>query len=91
MKRRIASHYALIDGALERDIVVEVDDTCAITSIWRTATLDSVAGVEFYPIKSLKNLLRLHAFIYGNNAKGAQEQVVSFNIGLRWQMKVFQR
>lgn len=49
------------------------------------------AGVEFYPIKSLKNLLRLHAFIYGNNAKGAQEQVVSFNIGLRWQMKVFQR
>ena len=49
------------------------------------------AGVEFYPIKSLKNLLRVHAFVYGNNAKGAQAQVLSFNLGIRWQMKVFQR
>jgi hypothetical protein len=49
------------------------------------------AGVEFYPIKSLKNLLRVHAFVYGNNAGGAQSQLLSFNIGVRWQMKVFQR
>lgn len=49
MKRRIASHYALINGKLERGIVVEVDASGTITDIIRTTTLDNIAGVEFYP------------------------------------------
>lgn len=71
MKRRIASHYALIDGALERDIVVEVDDTCAITSIWRTATLDSVAGVEFYPGILIPGMVNAHCHLELSYLRGA--------------------
>lgn len=52
------------------------------------------AGVEFYPIKSLKNNLRIHAYIYSNTkpvTETNQKQVLSFNLGVRWQMRVFQR
>ena len=38
--RKIASHYALINGALERGIVVEVDDHGTITDITRHDTIE---------------------------------------------------
>ncbi len=45
-------------------------------------------GVEYYPIRKLKNLLRLHAFWYSNNNQPVPQ---SFNIGIRWRMTVFER
>ena len=41
--RKIASHYALINGALERGIVVEVDNHGTITDITRHDTIDNLA------------------------------------------------
>lgn len=48
MSRKIASHYALIDGRLERNVIIEIDDNRRITSILRCDAVDSCAGVEFY-------------------------------------------
>ena len=40
MKRRIASHYALIDGRIERDILVQVDSDGTITQIRHCDNID---------------------------------------------------
>ena len=61
--RKIASHYALINGALERNIVVEVDDNGLITNILRTTTLDSMAGVEFYPGILIPGMINAHSHV----------------------------
>lgn len=45
-------------------------------------------GAEYYPIKKLKNTLRIHAYWYTNNSEPSMQ---SFNIGLRWRMNVFDR
>lgn len=44
------------------------------------------AGVEFFPIKDKKDL-RVHAFWYSDNSKPVPN---TFNIGVRWRIKVFQ-
>lgn len=44
-------------------------------------------GVEYFPIKDSKDV-RLHAYWATNNN---EKQYNTFNIGLRWQMKVLQR
>lgn len=49
MKRKIASHYALINGKLERNIVITTDDSGTIVNIEQPSALDSCASVEFYP------------------------------------------
>lgn len=46
------------------------------------------AGIEYFPLAELKNTLRLHAFFYTNNKA---PQPYSFNIGVRWRMKVWER
>lgn len=71
MKRRIASHYALIDRALERNIVVEVDATGLITSIERHASLDNLAGVEFYPGILIPAMVNAHCHLELSYLRGA--------------------
>lgn len=44
------------------------------------------AGMEFFPLK--KDDLRIHAFFYSTSN---EPQPLVFNIGIRWQMKVFER
>lgn len=45
-------------------------------------------GFEYFPIKSLGNTLRVHAYVFANNNNSLP---VSFNVGVRWRMKIFER
>ena len=45
-------------------------------------------GVEYYPIKKLRNKLRIHAFFHSNTS---DVMPYTFNIGVRWQFKAFER
>lgn len=63
MTRKIASHYALINGNLERDIVIVVDDNGVITNIIRTSALDAMAGVEFYPGIIIPGMVNTHCHL----------------------------
>ena len=69
--RKIASHYALIDGKLERNIVVEVDDARVIRSITRYENIDSVASVEFYPGILIPGMINAHCHLELSYLKGA--------------------
>lgn len=46
------------------------------------------AGVEYFPIKENRQALRLHAFWCSNTSSPMPQ---TFNIGLRWQMDLFNR
>lgn len=46
------------------------------------------AGIEYFPIKAAKQSLRLHAFWFSNTSDPVPQ---TFNIGVRWQMKVLER
>lgn len=46
------------------------------------------AGVEYYPVKKDRNSLRFHAFVFSNTSNPIP---TTFNIGLRWRMKVLER
>lgn len=46
------------------------------------------AGVEYFPIKAAKRSLRLHAFWCSSTANPMPQ---TFNVGIRWQMKVLER
>lgn len=46
------------------------------------------AGVEYFPLKEAKQSLRLHAFWCSNTSNPVPH---TFNVGLRWQMNVFNR
>ncbi|MBQ7772872.1 MAG: hypothetical protein IJ383_02205 [Bacteroidales bacterium] len=46
------------------------------------------AGMEYFPIKDARQSLRLHAFWYSNTSDPVPH---TFNIGVRWQMKVLER
>lgn len=63
MTRKIASHYALIDGQLKRNIVVELNDENTITNIIETKTLDSMAGLEFYPGILIPAMVNAHCHL----------------------------
>ncbi|MBQ3248143.1 MAG: amidohydrolase family protein [Alistipes sp.] len=76
MKRRIASHYALIDSRLERNIIVEVEDSGHISAIERTEDIDRCAGVEFYPGILIPAMINAHshlelAYLRGAIAEGS--------------------
>lgn len=76
MKRRIASHYALIDSRLERNIIITVDDSGLITTIERCDNIDSCAGVEFYPGILIPAMINAHchlelAYLHGAIAEGS--------------------
>jgi hypothetical protein len=46
------------------------------------------AGIEYYPVKKDKYSLRFHAFWHSSTANPVPQ---SFNVGLKWQMKVLDR
>ena len=75
MGRKIASHYALIQGQLRRNIVVEVDDQRTITAIKEIEKLDSEPSVEFYPGILIPGMVNLHchlelSYLRGQIAEG---------------------
>lgn len=63
MKRRIASHYTLVNGRLERDIIVDVDADGTITAISHCANIDSEAHVEFYPGILIPGMINAHCHL----------------------------
>ena len=63
MKRRIASHYTLVNGRLERDIIVDVDTNGTITAISHCANIDSEAHVEFYPGILIPGMINAHCHL----------------------------
>jgi cytosine/adenosine deaminase-related metal-dependent hydrolase len=76
--RRIASHYALVNGALERGIVVEVDDHDTIISITRPENMDSVAGVEFFPGVLIPGMINAHCHLELSYLRGAIAEATGF-------------
>jgi cytosine/adenosine deaminase-related metal-dependent hydrolase len=76
MSRKIASHYALINGRLERGIVVSVDDNNTITDVSQHDNIDSLASVEFFPGVLIPGMINAHchlelAYLSGAIAEGA--------------------
>ena len=76
MSRKIASHFALIDGHLERNIIIEIDESRRIISIEQCDALDSRAGVEFYSGIITAGLINAHchlelSYLHGAIAEGS--------------------
>ena len=76
--RRIASHYAHINGALERGIVVEVDDHGTITRVSRHDTIDNLASVEFYPGILIPGMVNAHSHLELSHLRGAIAEGTGF-------------
>ena len=76
--RRIVSHYALINGALERGIVVEVDDHGTITRVSRHDTIDNLASVEFYPGILIPGMVNAHSHLELSYLRGAIAEGTGF-------------
>lgn len=75
MLRKIASHYALVNGRLERNIIVELKGR-TIVNIEQTSSLDNRAGVEFYPGVLIAGMVNAHchlelAYLRGAIAEGS--------------------
>ena len=71
MARRIASHYALVNGNLERNIIVDVDDSGTITAIKRYDNIDREAHVEFYPGILIPGMVNAHCHLELSYLRGA--------------------
>ena len=76
--RRIASHYSLVNGVLERGIVVEIDDCGTITQISRPENLDSVASVEFHPGILIPGMINTHCHLELSYLRGAIAENTGF-------------
>ena len=63
MSRKIASHYALINGELRRGIVVTVDDNGTITDVSHHDNIDSLASVEFFPGILIPGMVNAHCHL----------------------------
>ncbi len=71
MKRRIASHYALVNGVLERNIIVDVESDGTITAIKRYDNIDREAHVEFYPGILIPGMINTHCHLELSYLRGA--------------------
>ena len=71
MKRRIASHYALINGCLERNIIVDVDSDGTIITIERYDNIDREAHVEFFPGILIPGMVNAHCHLELSYLRGA--------------------
>lgn len=78
MNRKIASHYALIDSHLERNIVIEVDSQRRIVAIDRVANIDTCAGVEFYSGILLAGMVNAHCHLELSYLRGAIAEHTGF-------------
>lgn len=78
MNRKIASHYALIDSHLERNIVIEVDSRRRIVAIERVADIDTCANVEFYSGILLAGMVNAHCHLELSYLRGAIEEHTGF-------------
>jgi cytosine/adenosine deaminase-related metal-dependent hydrolase len=76
--RRIASHYALINGELERGIVVEVDDRGSITRVSHHDNIDNIASVEFYPGILIPGMINAHSHLELAYLRGAIAEGTGF-------------
>lgn len=71
MKRRIASHYALVNGCLERNIIVDVDSDGTITAVERYDDIDREPHVEFYPGILIPGMINAHCHLELSYLRGA--------------------
>lgn len=71
MKRRITSHYALINGCLERNIIVDVDADGTITAVQHCDNIDREAHVEFYPGILIPGMINAHCHLELSYLRGA--------------------
>lgn len=71
MTRRIASHYALVNGHLERNIIVDVDSNGTITAVECYANIDREAHVEFYPGILIPGMVNAHCHLELSYLRGA--------------------
>lgn len=78
MNRKIASHYTLINGALERNIVVEIDDTGLILNIERCLEIDNLAHVEFHPGILIPGMVNAHCHLELSYLHGAIPEATGF-------------
>lgn len=86
MARRIASHYALVNGCLERNIIVNVDSDGAITAIERYDNIDREAHVEFFPGILIPGMINAHchlelSYLQGAIAEGGGYSTFASEIG----------
>lgn len=86
MSRKIASHYALIDGELKRNIVVEVATDGTIIDVRHEEALDSCASVEFFPGILIPGMINAHchlelAYLRGAIAEGGGFATFAREIG----------
>lgn len=63
MSRKIASHYALIDRELRRNVVIEVNDERRIVRLDEVASIDNLAGVEFYSGILMPGMINAHCHL----------------------------
>lgn len=78
MSRKIASHYALINGQLRRNIILEVDDSGCIVSISEAETLDNRCGVEFYSGILIAGMVNAHCHLELSYLRGAIAEQTGF-------------
>lgn len=78
MKRRIASHYALVNGVLERNIIVDVESDGTITAIKRYDNIDREAHVEFYPGILIPGMINTHCHLELSYLRGAIAEGVGY-------------
>ena len=71
MARRIASHYALVNGVLERNIIVDVESDGTITAVARYENIDREAHVEFYPGILIPGMINAHCHLELSYLRGA--------------------
>ena len=71
MSRRIASHYTLINGELERNIIVDIDPSGTITNISHAENIDCEASVEFYPGILIPGMINAHCHLELSYLRGA--------------------
>lgn len=78
MNRKITAHYTLVGGQLRSNIVVEVDSSRRIISVVECETIDSMAGVEFYPGILIPGMVNLHCHLELAYLRGAIEEQTGF-------------
>lgn len=86
MKRRIASHFTLINGRLERNIIVDIDTDGTILSVQHYDNIDREAHVEFFPGILIPGMVNAHchlelAYLQGAIAEGGGYATFASEIG----------